>query len=85
MMNTHPATRIKQMVPEIASQFRIKALRRVINTNTYLTLLMLFELPYLAYVSKPELGHSPGKYFGSSCARNTFVEIKPAAFAMATV
>jgi len=41
--------------------------------------------PYLAYVSKPELGHSPGKYFGSSCARKMFVEIKPAAFAMATV
>jgi len=39
----------------------------------------------LSYISKPKLGHSPGKYFGSSCARNTFVEIKPAAFAMATI
>lgn len=41
--------------------------------------------PYLAYVSELDFGHSPGKYFGSSCARNMFVEIKPAAFAMATV
>lgn len=57
MINTHLATRIKQMAPEIAPQFKIEAWRRVINIITYLTLLMLFELPYLTYLSQNLVTH----------------------------